>query len=241
MLGLGAKKALPIVLGYIPIGFAYGVLSREVGLTLLETVMMSVLVYAGSSQFIAVNLLGRGADPVSIIFTTFLVNLRHMLMSASLALYFKNYPRKILPALAFGITDETYAINAVELKAYDKDYNFVLGLHLTAYVAWLIGSALGGLFYRFIYDIEALGLDFVLYAMFIFLLMIQLRNKKLVLIGLVSAKLALLFNHLYPGNNWYIIVSTLIAASIGLIIDRGFDFYNGKGNFHKKANKNRRR
>ncbi|UMZ74529.1 AzlC family ABC transporter permease [Natranaerofaba carboxydovora] len=216
---VGAKKALPIVLGYIPIGFAYGVLAREVGLNLIETVMMSVLVYAGSAQFIGVELFGRGADPFSIITTTFLVNLRHLLMSASLSVNFKKFPGKILPIAAFGITDETYAVNSVEFKNYDRDEKFVLGLQFTSHGAWILGSAAGAYFHQLVPDTEALGFDFVLYAMFIFLLTIQLNNFRLIQIALISAFFALVFNVFFPDNNWYIMASTIIAATIGLIME----------------------
>ncbi len=215
----GAKKAIPIVLGYIPIGFAYGVLAREVGLTVLETILMSVMVYAGSAQLIGVGLFGAGANPLGIIFTTFLVNLRHLLMSASLSLFFKKFPTKVLPLVAFGITDETYAVNSVEFSSYERDHRFVLGLQLTSHFAWIAGGALGGLFYQLVPDTKALGFDFVLYAMFIFLITIQLNNMKLLIIAILSAVFAVLFNLFFPENNWYIMASTIIAATIGVLWD----------------------
>ena len=83
----GIKAAWPICLGYLPLGFAFGVLAQKAGLDLLDIALMSILVYAGSSQFIAVAMISGAAAPVSIILTTFVVNLRHLLMSSSLAVH----------------------------------------------------------------------------------------------------------------------------------------------------------
>ena len=81
----GVRQALPIVLGYIPVGFAYGVLAQKNGLGLFNAVAMSVIVFAGSAQLISAGLFGAAASPFTLIFTTFVVNLRHLLMSAALA------------------------------------------------------------------------------------------------------------------------------------------------------------
>jgi 4-azaleucine resistance transporter AzlC len=79
------SSAMPVVLGYLPIGFAYGVLAINAGLSTFQIVLMSIIVYAGSAQLIAVSLFAQSIQPLSIIATTFIVNLRHMLMSAALA------------------------------------------------------------------------------------------------------------------------------------------------------------
>ena len=79
----GLRQALPIVLGYIPVGFAYGVLAQKNGLGMFNAVAMSVIVFAGSSQLIGAGLFGAAVSPFTLIFTTFVVNLRHLLMSAA--------------------------------------------------------------------------------------------------------------------------------------------------------------
>jgi 4-azaleucine resistance transporter AzlC len=76
------RQTLPIILGYVPVGFAYGVLAQKSGLSGINTLLMSLLVYAGSAQLIAVGLFAAGAAPLAIVATTFVVNLRHLLMSA---------------------------------------------------------------------------------------------------------------------------------------------------------------
>jgi 4-azaleucine resistance transporter AzlC len=111
------KAAWPICLGYLPLGFAFGVLAQKAGLDLLDIALMSILVYAGSSQFIAVAMLSCGAAPLSIILTTFFVNLRHLLMSSSLAVYLHGEGRRFLSVFAYGVTDESFAVNLVKFRA----------------------------------------------------------------------------------------------------------------------------
>lgn len=96
--GMGASW--PICVGYFPLGFAFGVLAQKAGFDMLDIALMSVLVYAGSSQFIAVAMLSSGAAPASIVLTTFMVNLRHVLMGSSLAVYLHSASRRFLSVFA---------------------------------------------------------------------------------------------------------------------------------------------
>jgi 4-azaleucine resistance transporter AzlC len=215
----GAKTAIPIVIGYIPISMAYGILAKSAGLSLWTLTAMSLLVYAGSSQFVAVGLIAAGANPISIISTTFLVNLRHLLMSASLAPKFKDFPKGILPFIAFGITDETFAINSVFLENNVGAPEYVLGLQISSQLSWIVGSIIGGILYSFLGSSSFLRLDFVLYAMFIFLLVVQLKNNRLLLVACTSGVLALFFFYILRGSHWYIIISTVLAATLGVLLE----------------------
>ena len=109
---VGVNQALPTLLGYIPIGIAYGILAQKAGISSLNTMLMSVIVFAGSSQLIAVGLFAAGVPPVSVILTTFVVNLRHMLMSAAVAPYLKRWRKAELAAFAYELTDETFAVHS---------------------------------------------------------------------------------------------------------------------------------
>jgi predicted branched-subunit amino acid permease len=91
----GMKAALPIVLGYLPVGVAFGLLARNAGLTPSEVGLMSLLVYAGASQFLAIEMIFKGMTWLPIVVATFFINLRHFLMSSNLSLYFKNTRLKI--------------------------------------------------------------------------------------------------------------------------------------------------
>ncbi|MBS4031651.1 MAG: AzlC family ABC transporter permease [Clostridiales bacterium] len=216
----GAKKAIPIVLGYLPLGFAYGALARLAGLDLALIVLMSLIVFAGSGQFISVSMLAAGAGGASIVATVFLVNLRHLLMSASLSPYFQNYPRRSLPLLAFWLTDENYAMACGEFRNCERGHHYMLGLFGTSYTGWVLGGVLGGLFGGFFSSANAaMTMEYALYAMFIFLLVIQMTERKLFLAASFSGALSLLF-YLYIPGSWYIILATVCTATMGVSAER---------------------
>ncbi len=216
----GCRAALPVVLGYLPIAVAFGILARQAGLPPLMTVLMSVMVFAGSSQFIGVSMIAGGASCGVIIMTTFLVNLRHLLMSASLSPYYQKFAVKWLPVLAFGLTDETFAVISTVFRQQPRDEGFILGLQLTSYLSWVTGSLLGAVLGGSLTAASALGLEYVLYAMFIFLLVIQLTDSKMVLVALFAGFAALLGAKLLPGH-WFIILATILGASLGVVMEDG--------------------
>jgi len=216
----GAMKALSIVLGYLPLGFAYGALASLAGFELSVIVAMSLLVFAGSAQFIAVNMLAAGAGGAAVIATVFLVNLRHLLMSASLSPYLQAYPRRVLPLLAFWLTDENFALACGEFKKNERSYSFMLGLFGTAYAGWVLGGMLGGVFGTFFSSQDAaLTMEYALYAMFIFLLVIQATERRLLLAAGVSGLLAVIFYLFIPGS-WYIILATACTATLGVLTEK---------------------
>ena len=104
------------MLGYVPVGFAYGVLARKAGISGINTVLMSLLVYAGSAQLIAVGLFAASTSALSIIITTFVVNLRHLLMASAIAPYLKRWRKYELAAFAYELTDETFAVHSAQFQ-----------------------------------------------------------------------------------------------------------------------------
>src|SRR5687768_2624482 len=106
----GVRDTLPLILGAIPFGIIFGVIATASGLSPSATMAMSLLVFAGSSQFIAAGLVGQSVATAFIILTTFVVNLRHMLYSATLAPHMRHLPQRWLLPLGFWLTDESFAI-----------------------------------------------------------------------------------------------------------------------------------
>jgi 4-azaleucine resistance transporter AzlC len=216
----GSKTALPIVLGYLPLGFAYGALGRHAGLDLWALAMMSLVVFAGSAQFISVSMLAAGAGGPSIVATVFLVNLRHLLMSASLSPHLQKYPRRVLPLLSFWLTDESFAMASGEFKKGERGHLFMLSLFATAYIGWVSGGILGGLLGGLFSGANAaVTMEYALYAMFIFLLVAQATQRKLVLAACLSGALSLLF-YLYIPGSWYIILATVCTATLGVMTEK---------------------
>ncbi|MEW6697977.1 MAG: AzlC family ABC transporter permease [Bacillota bacterium] len=215
----GIQAALPVVFGYFPIGMAFGVLAVQSGMTTLEIFMMSLLVYAGSSQFIAAGLLAAQASIGAIVLTTFLVNSRHLLMTASLAPYMRNINAKLLSLLGFWVTDETYAISMGAVVKQQRSKWYFWGLFITSHLAWISSTVLGSVMGNFIPEPQKFGLDFALPAMFIALLILQIRHKKAVAIMIISAALSIGIKLNVPGS-WNIILATVISATIGVLIDK---------------------
>ena len=214
----GLTAAWPICLGYIPIGLAFGVLAEKAGLTPLEIGLMSIFVFAGSAQFIAVSMLSAGAAAASIILTTFVVNLRHFLMSSSLAVFLGKVRRSGLTLFAYGVTDESFAVNYSNFKSGSWSLAPALIVNHTTNVTWVSSTVLGGFFGQFI-PAKAFGIDYALVAMFVCLLVIQLRGRLYVITGLIAGAVAVSLSMLMPGN-LYIVLASIIAASAGVFIKR---------------------
>ena len=212
------KQTLPVILGYLPVGFAYGVLAQKSGLSATNTMLMSLIVFAGSAQLIAVGLLASGTGAASVILTTFVVNLRHLLMSASLAPYLRSWSRLQQALFAFQLTDETFALHSSRFPRGETSKPETLAINMIAQTAWLGGSLLGLFAGSLIRDVKPIGLDYALPAMFMVLLVWQLttwtRWITAVLAGAISVGLALA--GLSQTN---VILATVLAASLGLGVE----------------------
>lgn len=218
---VGFRSALPIVIGYIPIGFAYGVLGVSEGLSIPEVISLSLFLYAGSSQFIAVSLISMNTDILTIIPTIFMVNLRHFLYSTSLSRYFNGIDIRHIPLLSFFITDETYAVSAVDLQnGHEPSESYFYQLFLTSYAAWVLSSLAGALSGGLL-KTSGLnrGLDYALPAMYIALLFMQLIGIKKFMVALFSGVLSISLIYLIPGN-LNVIISALSGAALGVLLEK---------------------
>lgn len=214
----GVINAAPIVFGYISIGIAFGVLAKKSGLTDLSTLLLSILVYAGSSQFIAVALFEANSPGFSIIITTFIVNLRHLLMSAAIAPYLKGWRRRELAAFAFHLTDETFALYSLRFPGEVPHKAEIFGTNITAQLSWVLGTWLGITLGSLISDIQTLGLDYALPAMFVALLVMQIRKKTQVGTALLAGGLSVVLM-LSGLGRWNLILAAFIGATIGALVE----------------------
>lgn len=214
----GIKRALPIVLGYVPIGFAYGVLAGKSGLSDANTLLMSLIVFAGSSQFIAVGLFAAGTGPAAVILTTFVVNLRHMLMAASLAPFLSGWKKRHLAWFSFELTDETFALHSTSAGKLADCRLEALSLNMTAQASWVVGTILGIVASGLIGDVKPLGLDYALAAMFIGLLVGQCENRLRVITAILSGGIATLL-YLAGWHQFHIIIATVAGATLGLLVE----------------------
>ena len=216
----GAKAALPIVLGYLPVGTAFGVLARQAGLTPAEVGLMSLLVYAGASQFLAIEMIFKGIAWVPIVIATFFINLRHLLMSSTLSLYFGPNRLRTLGLLSAQLTDESFAVAMSNTSKIKNRPGYLFGLQITSHFTWIIGSVMGALFGGLI-DHESFGIPFALPALFICLLLLQIRKVHHLYIMVIAGISSLFFKWALPGN-WYIILTALFASGIGMAVETKF-------------------
>jgi 4-azaleucine resistance transporter AzlC len=212
------SPALPVVLGYLPIGFAYGVLAANTGLTIVETMALSLFVFAGSSQLIAVALFAQGIHPLSIVLTTLIVNLRHLLMSASLSSHMKKWKKIEIAGFCYELTDETFAVHSLRFNKGDTSAQTAIAINLVCQVAWIAGSLLGALAGKSIADVKLFALDYALPAMFIALLLMQVQNRSHIWVALLGGALSIgLWGAGFKQLN--VILAAIVAATLGAILE----------------------
>ncbi|KSU84146.1 AzlC family ABC transporter permease [Fictibacillus enclensis] len=210
----GIQAGLSIAIGYLPIAFTYGLLAKSSGLSLLETVGMSIIVFAGASQYIALSMIAAGTGAFEIIITAFIMNIRHLLMSASLNEKMEEDTKWRKAVYGFLITDETFSVAATRTERKLAS-SFMLGLGLTAYGSWVINSGIGYLIGAGLPETIQAGMAVALYAMFIGLLVPSAKkSSKVILLAGTAALLNSLFSLYEPlSGGWGIILSTIISAA----------------------------
>ncbi len=201
----GFSAGIPIAIGYIPSAIAFGLLAKGVGASFIHTTLFSVLVYAGASQFMAINLIQTGVAATEIILATFLLNLRLSLMSASLAAKLQEKRMGLLSIIAFGITDETFSVAATRKK--ELNAFFVLGLNAMAYLAWVGGTILGYAIGEFLPSSIQQSMGIALYAMFVAILVPEVKKSIPVLLLAIGA----------GGLNWILNIVNILPSGWNLI------------------------
>lgn len=191
----GVRDILPMLLGTMPFAIIYGGLAAGVGFDIGQTLGMSALVYAGSSQFIVISMLGTGSTLVLLWLTTLLVNLRHALYSASLQPFVRQLSPRWRLLLAFLLADETFAVvqqRYAQADASPYKHWYFLGAGLAMYLNWSVCTLLGVLFAQVLPSIAGWGLDFAMLATFIGVVVPMLRNCPQVASALLASVVALI-------------------------------------------------
>jgi len=211
------KASIPVLLGYVTIGFGFGLLAVNSGYPWWFALLLSVFVYAGAAQYIGIGLFAAGASLAEIVLVTFIVNLRHAAYGLSLIKTFGAHPR-IRPYLVFALTDETYALLSSASEKDRADGGFLLLVSGFNQLYWVLGTAIGALAGALIpYKIE--GLNFALTAMFIVLAVEQALKLKKAL-PFLMAGLSTIAAKFLVGDRGTIIVGLLMATIILAAGDR---------------------
>ncbi|MDO6563814.1 AzlC family ABC transporter permease [Amphritea sp. 1_MG-2023] len=190
----GAKATLPLIVGAIPFGIIFGTLAGPSGLSAWGALAMSVIVFAGSAQFIALGLMAAGAAVPVIIATTFVVNLRHILYAANLVPKVAHLPHRWRLMIAFGLTDETFAaVSNRFLLQQNTDYAhwFYLGSWLAMYSNWVLCTGLGIALGELFPDMTDWGLDFAMSVTFIGMVVPYLKSRPMWGAVIVSGVIAM--------------------------------------------------
>lgn len=222
----GMKDCIPTLLGYISIGLAAGIVGVASHLSIIEVALLSTLVYAGSAQFIICALLAVNSSISAIIVTTFIVNLRNFLLSATLAPHFAKYSLVKNVGIGLLVTDESFGVASNKIiKGEQINDRWMNGLNLTAYLCWIISCVIGAVFGNWISNPEMFGLDFALTAMFLALLILQLESiisskLKHYLCLIIYMTAAMIILSFFIPSHLAVIIATMIVATIGVVTDR---------------------
>jgi 4-azaleucine resistance transporter AzlC len=217
----GSRDSIPMIVGILPFGLIYGALASLAGLSLGQALGMSLLVYAGSAQFIAISLLTLGSGAVVILLTTLVVNLRHVLYSAALQPYVGPLAQRWRIPLAFGLTDETFAVvqrRYLVRGMAEHGQWYHAGVALALYVAWVGSSLVGALFGQSVPNLAGWGLDFAMLATFIGIVVPALRSQPQIAAALVAGAVALLC-HSWP-YKLGLMAAALSGIAIGVFLER---------------------
>lgn len=214
----GVKDTIPLIVGAIPFGLIFGTLAMSEGLSIWATVGMSLFVFAGSAQFIAVSLLAVGTGVPLIIATTFIVNLRHLLYAANLVSHVKGFSHLWRMLMAFGLTDECFAVFSTRIgKTGRASRSYYLGSFLFMYGNWNLCTILGIVLGNSIPNIGEWGLEIAMSVTFIGMVIPYLKNRPMWAAVLVAGGVSLVA---YPlPHKLGLMVAALAGISTGILFE----------------------
>jgi 4-azaleucine resistance transporter AzlC len=216
----GIRDTLPLEVGAIPFGIIFGALAVNSGLSPAAAMGFSLFVFAGSSQFIGSNLVAQGVGIPLIVFTTFIVNVRHALYGATLAPHMKHLSQRWLLPLGFLLTDETFVVVISRYNQPDKSpfkHWYHLGSSIFMYLNWNFWTFIGIVAGQSVPDLSQYGLAFAMDVTFIGMIMPQLKNRPMVLAALVAGLSAVALNNV--PNKLGLIIAVFIGIAVGIIAE----------------------
>jgi len=213
----GMLDILPLTIGAVPFALMVGTLAGQAGLGHVEMLMMSAFVFAGASQFTALEMWATPVPVMAIILTTAMVNLRHVMMGAALAPHIINLPAFPRTLFTLIFADETWAIAIRRTAERPLTSSYVLGLIGPFYVNWLLFSGLGVTFGHLVTDPEKYGFDFVFTAVFITIIIGFWKGARSAPPLLASVVTSLLVHATIPGV-WYIFLGGLAGVITGALL-----------------------
>lgn len=221
----GARTVAPILVAIVPFAVVSGVVARATGLSLAQTMFMSLWVFAGASQLAALDLMERNAPALVIIGTAFLINLRFLMYSASLGVYFRRASLLAKSLVGYLHVDHVYAISVTRFAdeprfAGDERTGrrvwFYLGMGITMWATWQLGTLAGALVGAGLP--ESWSLDFVIPLMFLAILVPVLRDRHMIVAAIVGGVVALIGAGL--PFNLGLVIASLVGIGAGVASER---------------------
>jgi 4-azaleucine resistance transporter AzlC len=214
----GVRAALPLLLGVVPFGLVSGVAAVGAGLTLVEAMGLSVVVFAGASQLAILDLLGRDAPLAVVVLTAAVINVRMVMYSASIAPYFRPFRRRWKALLAYLLTDQAYALSIAEYTRHeDTDRRwYYFGIAATIWVVWQVATVAGIVLGANVP--ERWGLQFAVPLVFLTLLVMALKDRPTVAAGVVGGGVAVVGAGL--PLNLGLVVGAVAGVATGVLVER---------------------
>lgn len=215
----GVRDVSPLMLGIVPFALVAGIAAVDAGLTLVEAVGMSVIVFAGASQLAALDLLGSNAPLAVVIGTAAVINLRMVMYSASIAPYFAEYDRKVRAGLAYVLTDQAYALSVARF-AREEDTDrlaYYLGVAGSIWLVWQVGTVAGVLLGAGVPP--DLGLSFAVPLVFLALLVPAMKDRPTTAAGVVAGVVAV--GAAGVPYNLGLLIGAVTGIAVGLAVGVG--------------------
>ena len=207
------KATFPVFSGYMVLGFGFGIVLHSKGFGILWAFCMSLFIYAGSMQYVAIDLLSGGASVITMAITTVLVNARHLFYGISMIDKYKGAGKK-KPYLIFALTDETYSLVCTENEENSHSYHFLVSLfnHIYWVTGSTIGAAVGSAF-----NFAPKGIDFALTALFVTVFVEQWMTSKdhtAALTGVIASVICLI---IFGADSFLIPAMIAITVALGTL------------------------
>lgn len=213
----GLADGWPMFLAYVPIAMLWGTLAAAKGFSPFEALLMSALVYAGASQFVAIKMWQESLPIVLLIFTIFIINVRHVLYAASISRHLGEIPSRWHAALMYVLTDEAWALLERKALTHPLTLGYYVGVAVPLWPTWFISSAIGAYIGTKLPDPALIGLDFAFAAMFIAILAGFWKGPRTGAVIIASAVVAVLAKTYLPGA-WYIVFGGLAGVAVAAIL-----------------------
>lgn len=216
-LAAGMRAAVPMAVGVASYGLVFGVLSRQAGMSELQALFMSAFVFAGASQFVALEMWVAPLPVATLVLTTLVVNLRHILMGAVL----RDKLSGLSPIQTYGslffLVDENWAYTMAQWQRGNRDRALLAGTGICLFLAWTLSTLAGSLAGSSGIDPVKWGIDFAFTAIFIFLATGMWRGRRDLVPWVTAAVVAVLAEQFLPGK-WYILAGSISGSITGVLL-----------------------